>query len=64
MGIDRPSAAPFEQNSSAFLGDADKTNKALKLFWLAVGEKDTLKGGHTWINWRHYLHDYAQLLFR
>jgi enterochelin esterase family protein len=21
-------------------------------------------GGHTWINWRHYLHDYAQLLFR
>ncbi len=22
------------------------------------------EGGHTWINWRHYLHDYAQLLFR
>ncbi|HEU4390265.1 MAG TPA: alpha/beta hydrolase-fold protein [Blastocatellia bacterium] len=21
-------------------------------------------GGHTWINWRHYLNDYAQLLFR
>ena len=21
-------------------------------------------GGHTWINWRRYLHDYAQLLFR
>jgi enterochelin esterase family protein len=21
-------------------------------------------GAHTWINWRHYLHDYAQLLFR
>jgi enterochelin esterase-like enzyme len=22
------------------------------------------EGGHTWINWRHYLHDYAPLLFR
>lgn len=22
------------------------------------------EGGHTWINWRHYLNDYAQLLFR
>jgi enterochelin esterase-like enzyme len=21
-------------------------------------------GGHTWINWRHYLHDFSQLLFR
>ena len=21
-------------------------------------------GGHTWINWRLYLRDYAQLLFR
>jgi enterochelin esterase-like enzyme len=21
-------------------------------------------GGHTWINWRHYLNDYAPLLFR
>ena len=21
-------------------------------------------GGHTWINWRHYLHDFAPLLFR
>jgi enterochelin esterase-like enzyme len=21
-------------------------------------------GGHTWINWRRYLHDYAQVLFR
>lgn len=24
----------------------------------------TSGGGHTWINWRHYLHDYAQVLFR
>jgi enterochelin esterase family protein len=22
------------------------------------------EGGHTWINWRHYLNDYAQLLFK
>jgi enterochelin esterase family protein len=22
------------------------------------------EGGHTWINWRHYLNDFAQLLFR
>ena len=22
------------------------------------------EGAHTWINWRHYLNDYAQLLFR
>ena len=21
-------------------------------------------GGHTWINWRHYLNDFAPLLFR
>jgi enterochelin esterase family protein len=21
-------------------------------------------GGHTWINWRHYLRDFAPLLFR
>ena len=21
-------------------------------------------GAHTWINWRHYLNDYAQVLFR
>lgn len=31
------------------------------------GVKNNLQisgGGHTWINWRQYLHDYAQLLFR
>ena len=22
------------------------------------------EGAHTWINWRHYLNEYAQLLFR
>ena len=22
------------------------------------------EGGHTWINWRHYLNDYAQQLFK
>jgi enterochelin esterase family protein len=88
MGIGRPATANFEQDNAGFLDNAAKTNKELKLFWLAVGENDTLvgenarnldalltakgikhefhvsEGGHTWINWRHYLHDYAQLLFR
>ena len=88
MGISRPATADFEQNNAAFFDNAAKTNKELKLFWIAVGEKDWLvgenarnldalltakgikhafhvsEGGHTWINWRHYLHDYAQLLFR
>lgn len=88
MGIGRPSSANFEQDNVAFLDNAEKTNNELKLFWMAVGEKDTLvgesahsldqllpakgikhefhatEGGHTWINWRHYLNDYAQLIFR
>ena len=87
MGIGRATTGDFEQNA-AFLEDSARTNKLLKLFWLAVGENDRLvgepakaldqlltakgikhefhltEGGHTWINWRHYLHDYAQLLFR
>ncbi|MBZ5607874.1 MAG: esterase [Acidobacteriia bacterium] len=88
MGVGRESTAGFEQDNAAFLDNASKTNKELKVFWLAVGENDALvgesaknldqlltakgiqhefhvtEGGHTWINWRHYLHDYAQLLFR
>jgi len=28
------------------------------------GELHVSGGGHTWVNWRHYLNDYAQLLFR
>ncbi len=88
MGIGRPRTPDFEQANAAFLDNPAKTNKELKLFWIAVGEKDALvgesahqldelltakgikhefhvsEGGHTWINWRHYLHDYAQLIFR
>jgi enterochelin esterase-like enzyme len=88
MGIGRAATDGFEQTSAAFLDNPAKTNRELKLFWIAVGEKDGLvgsnaksldelltakginhefhlsEGGHTWINWRHYLHDYAQLLFR
>jgi len=88
MGIGRAGTASFEQTNAAFLDNAAKTNKELKVFWIAVGEKDALvgesahsldelltakgikhefhvsEGGHTWINWRHYLHDYAQLIFR
>ena len=88
MGIGRPTMPDFEQANEEFLDNPAKTNKELKLFWVAVGEKDALvgesahqldalltakgikhefhvtEGGHTWINWRHYLHDYAQLIFR
>ncbi len=28
-----------------------------------VTMKET-EGGHTWINWREYLHEFAQCLFR
>ena len=76
------------KRNAAFFENPEKTNKQVKLFWIGVGEKDTLanasaknlaellksrnikaefhetEGGHTWINWRHYLNDYAQMLFR
>jgi enterochelin esterase-like enzyme len=32
----------FEKTHAAVLGDAEKTNKALRLFWIACGEKDFL----------------------
>ncbi len=88
MGIGGSFWPNFEQDNASFLDNAAMTNKELKLFWIAVGEKDALvgesannldklltakgikhefhlsEGGHTWINWRHYLNDYAQLLFR
>ena len=40
----------FEQDNVAFLDNAEKTNNELKLFWMAVGEKDTLVGesAHSW----------------
>jgi enterochelin esterase-like enzyme len=87
-GVRADAPEQFQKNAGHFFHDASHTNKMLKLFWIGVGEKDTLtrvsagnladilkahdithefhesEGGHTWINWRHYLHDYAQLLFR
>ncbi len=87
-GVGQQATADFEKRNAAFLGDVDKTNRMIRLFWIGVGEKDTLanagsknlvavlkahgikhefyesEGGHTWINWRHYLNDFAQLLFR
>jgi enterochelin esterase-like enzyme len=92
MGLQEGSNAgvnsDFVQRNAAFFADAEKTNKQLKLFWIAAGNDDrtvtdgprrlseTLKahnirheyhetvGGHTWINWRLYLRDFSQLLFR
>jgi enterochelin esterase family protein len=79
--------ADFEKRNAAFLDNADKVNKMIKLFSISVGDKDftfagskslselltkrgiknelhVSGGGHTWINWRHYLNDFAPLLFR
>jgi enterochelin esterase family protein len=87
-GVNQQTSEDFIKRNSQFFESADRTNKLVKLFWIGVGEKDTLagasarnlaellksrqikaefhesEGGHTWINWRHYLNDYAQLLFR
>jgi len=87
-GVSQQAQPDFEKRNAEFLGNADKTNKMVKLLWIGVGEKDPLAntsaknlaalldqrgikhefhesgGAHTWINWRHYLNDYAQLLFR
>jgi enterochelin esterase family protein len=78
----------FKERNADFFADPDRTNKLLKLFYIAAGENDrtitdgarrlsaTLTrrgiqhmfnettGGHTWINWRLYLYDFLQLLFR
>lgn len=87
-GLRTEATADFEERAAAFFKNPEKTNQAVKLFWIGVGEKDQganasahnlaqvlekhgirnefheSEGAHTWINWRHYLHDYAQLLFR
>ena len=80
-------AKQFEERNAAFLGDADRVNKLVKLLSISVGDKDFLLagskdlaallekkgikhefhlsgGGHTWINWRHYLNEFAPKLFR
>ena len=55
---------------SISVGDKDFTlagSKNLAEMLKKRGIKNDLHisgGGHTWINWRHYLNDYAQLLFR
>jgi enterochelin esterase family protein len=78
----------WEKSHATFLDSAEKVNKNIKRFDIAVGEKDTLAlngsknlseilkkhgiknelqlsdGGHTWINWRHYLNDFAPRLFQ
>jgi enterochelin esterase family protein len=40
-GVRVEATADFEQLNAAFLDHADKTNKAVKVFWIGVGEKDT-----------------------
>jgi enterochelin esterase family protein len=80
-------AKQFEERNAAFLGDADRVNKLVRLLSISVGDKDFLVagskdltallekkgikhefhlsgGGHTWINWRHYLNEFAPKLFR
>ncbi len=87
MGVNPQGSADFEKRSAAFLDNADRINKVIRLFSISVGEKDfTLAGakhlaellnrcgiryefrlsggGHTWINWRHYLNEYAPRLFQ
>ena len=55
---------------SISVGDKDMTlagAKSLSELLNRRGIRNELhvsSGGHTWINWRHYLNDYAQLLFR
>ncbi len=87
-GVNPPATDDFLQRNAQFFESPDKTNKMVKLLWVAAGSNDTLagpgtkhlaeildahgikheyhesEGGHTWINWRHYLNDYSQLLFR
>jgi enterochelin esterase-like enzyme len=80
-------AEAFAKQNAAFLDQADKVNREVKLFSISVGDKDftfagsknlaevlnkhgiknelhVSGGGHTWINWRHYLNDLAPRLFR
>jgi enterochelin esterase-like enzyme len=87
-GVNASAEDVFMQRNAVFFENPEKTNRMVKLLWVAAGSKDTLagpgtkhlaeildshgikheyqesEGGHTWINWRHYLNEYAQLLFR
>jgi enterochelin esterase family protein len=44
------------------LGTTTATVELLKKHGFDVTYKES-PGGHTWINWRNYLHEFAQLLF-
>jgi enterochelin esterase-like enzyme len=87
-GVNAAATDDFLQRNAKFFESPDKTNKMVRLLWIAAGSNDTLagpgtkhlaeildahgikheyhesEGGHTWINWRHYLNDYSQLLFQ
>ena len=87
-GVNAAATDDFLARNAEFFENPEKTNKMIRLLWIAAGSNDTLagpgtkhlaelldsngikheyhesEGGHTWINWRHYLNDYAQLIFR
>jgi enterochelin esterase-like enzyme len=87
-GVNAAATDAFLERNAQFFESPDKTNKIVRLLWIAAGSNDTLagpgtkhlaeildahgikheyhesEGGHTWINWRHYLNDYSQLLFQ
>jgi enterochelin esterase-like enzyme len=87
-GVNAAATDDFLKRNAPFFESPEKTNKMVKVLWVAAGSNDTLagpgtkhlaeildehgikheyresEGGHTWINWRHYLNDYSQLLFQ
>jgi enterochelin esterase-like enzyme len=54
----------FATGKDDFLVDTSRdTVKLLQKYDFEVTYRETA-GGHTWINWREYLHEFAQYLFR
>jgi enterochelin esterase family protein len=54
----------FATGEDDFLVETSRaTVDLLKKYGFDVAYKES-PGGHTWINWRNYLHEFAQLLFR
>jgi len=54
----------FATGKEDFLVETSRTTvEMLKRHKFAVLYNET-PGGHTWINWRNYLHEFAQLLFQ